>query len=203
MRFLPTAALAASLAVASPALAELDAPSGTYVLDPTHASLHFKVMHAGLSNYTARFTDMDVVVELDSANPENSTVSVTVDPTSIETDYPNPEVKDFDAELRDDPRFFNAGQFPQITFTSTKLTPTGDNTGTVEGDLTMLGVTRPVTMEVTLNGAPAKHPFMDAGALGISAVGTLRRSDFGMTHLIPAIGDEVEFIVEAELIEQK
>lgn len=202
MRFVKAAAVAASLALAAPAAA-LDAPSGTYVLDPNHASLHFKVMHAGLSNYTARFTRMTVVVELDAADPEKSSLRVTVDPTSIETDYPNPEAKDFDAELRDDPRFFNATAFPEITFTSTKMTQTGENSGIVEGDLTLLGVTRPVSMEVTLNGALAKHPFVDAGALGISAVGTLKRSDFGMTALVPAVADSVEFIVEAELIEQK
>lgn len=215
MRLTKVAAVAAVLtfagfAFAGPAAAELanatdplPAPSGTYIMDRNHASLHFKVSHMGLSNYTARFTGMNATLVLDSEKPENSTLVVEVDPLSLRTDFPNPEVKDFDKELTMEPAWLDAGSYPEIVFTSKKMTRTGPNSGTVEGDLTFRGVTKPVTLDVTLNGAMAKHPFVDAGALGISATGTIKRSDFGMANMVPAIGDEVDIIIEAEFIQQK
>ncbi len=177
-------------------LAEL--PAGVYSLDETHASLTWKVSHLGLSNYTARFTNFDADLTLDPAAPENSSLTATIDPMSIETDYPHVEKKDFNKKLATGEDWFNAVAHPQITFKSTALTKTSDTTGTMTGDLTFLGVTKPVTLDVTLNGAMASHPFTNQPALGFSARGSLERSDWGMEAYLPNIGNEVEIIIEAE-----
>jgi len=173
-------------------------PSGLYELDKNHASLIWKVSHLGLSNYTARFTDFDIDIDFNAFEPAASRVRATIDPTSVETDFPEPEKKDFDKELAMKESWFNAEQFPQITFMSTSVEKTGDNTGKVTGDLTFLGVTKPVTLDVVFNKAIGNHPFANKPALGFSATTTIKRSDFGLTTYIPQIGDEVEIIIEAE-----
>lgn len=176
-------------------------PGGLYKLDKTHASLTWKVSHLGLSNYTARFTDFDVDLMYDPLNLENSKVRATIDPTSIETDYKGE--KDFNAQLVNDAGWFNATQFPHITFLSTKVEKTGDNTGKVTGNLTFLGVKKPVTLDVTFNKAIGNHPFANKPALGFSATATLKRSDFGMKQYIPQVGDEVQIQIETEFMYAK
>ena len=117
---------------------------------------------------------------------------------SIETDYPNKEKKDFNKELATSSDWFNAGEYPTITFTSTEIEKTGEATGTMTGTLDFLGVSKPVTLDVTFNDAMAVQPFSQKPALGFSAHGTLTRSDWGMTTYVPNIGDEVEILIEAE-----
>lgn len=175
-------------------------PSGFYKMDPTHASLTWKVNHMGLSNYTARFTKFDIDLMVDTQDITKSQVKATIDPTSIRTDYPNAAEKDFDKKLSQDSGWFNAEQYPEITFSSATIEKTGDNTGTLTGDLTFLGVTKPVTMDVTLNGVLGNHPFANKPAIGFSASGSIKRSDFGMGTYIPTVGDEVSFVIEAEFI---
>lgn len=201
----PEAAPAAAEAVVTPAAAPAagpGVPAGTYVLDKTHASLHWRVSHLGLSRYVARFTDFDATIEFDPANPAASKLTATVNPASLETDFPYPEKTDFDAELRG-AKFFNTAANPSITFTSTKIEVTGAATGTITGDLTFLGVTKSITLDVTLQGAANPKPFLDVAGLGFSAVGAIKRSDFGMTALIPNVGDEVTLLIEAEFNEKK
>lgn len=193
--------------IAIPAHAQMtpyqDMPAGVYELDETHAQLIWQVSHLGLSNYTARFTDFDAQLTFDPKNPENSLLVATVNPTSIETDYPYPEKKDFDKKLIEGEDWFNALKFPEIKFTSTKVKKTGDNTGTITGDLTFLGVTKPMTLDVVFNGAMAQQPFSQKPTLGFSATGTLKRSEWGMATYVPNIGDEVKLIIEAEFSAEK
>lgn len=177
-----------------------DMPAGIYTMDPTHASLHWKVSHVGLSNYTARFDRFESILQLDPQDITKSKVKATIDATSINTGYPFSQEKDFDKKLSESQEWFNTGQFPEITFISRKIEKTGDNTAKMTGDLTFLGVTKPVTLDVTLNAALGNHPFENKSALGFSATGTLKRSDFGMTTYIPQIGDEITFMIEAEYI---
>ncbi len=195
-------AVAAALALTlSPAAAQSkDVTAGTYKMDPAHASLTWKINHLGLSFYTARFTKFDATLDIDPEKPETAKLSVTVDVKSIRTDYPFANRKDFDKELIEDAKFFNAGKFPTITFTSTKVEPTGESTAKVTGDLTLLGVTKPVTLDVTLNGAKI-HPFAKKPAMGFSGTTTIKRSEFGMTHLVGPVGDEVQLLIEAEFIQ--
>jgi polyisoprenoid-binding protein YceI len=175
-------------------------PAGVYKLDETHASLTWKVSHLGLSNYTARFTKMDADILLDPMDLANSKVIATIDPTSIKTDFPHVDKKDFDAQLINDAGWFNTTQFPKITYKSNKIEITGDNTAKMMGRVTFLGVTQPITLDVVFNKALGNHPFKNKPAIGFSATGSLKRSDFGMNTYIPNIGDNVDIIIEAEFI---
>lgn len=215
-RLLTGLALAVSLYLPLPALAgdmpgpiEGPIPAGAYTLDLSHASLIFRVNHLGFSHYTARFKRMEASLDLDPAKPEDAALKVSVDTKSLETDYPFPDKEDFNAKLIG-PEWLDAKTHPVITFTSTTITKTGDNTADVTGDLSLKGVTKPVTLSVTYNGGYAGHPFDPAGArIGFSGHGTLKRSDFGVSYGIPApgttfgVGDDVEIIVEAEFTHAK
>jgi len=181
-------------------------PAGVYDMDPTHASLTWKISHFGLSNYTARFTGLSGTIAFDPEDLSKSMLDVSVDPASVETDYPadfkatHPDspYDTFDQEISEDAAYFNSGEFPQITFKSTDIKTTGANTGTVTGDLTFRGITKPVTLDVTYNGTATFPWAPDAPRMGFSASGSLKRSDFGMDFMIPQLGDEIELLIEAE-----
>ncbi len=180
--------------------------AGTYNLDITHTSLLWRVSHFGLSHYTANFTDISGTLEFNPDDPAATRLSVTIDPASVQTNYrgdyagthPNSPFSSWNEALAQDERWFNAGAHPQITFVSTNIQPTGPATGSVTGDLTFLGTTRPVTLDVRYNGVQQFQWAPDVDVIGFSARGTLNRSDFGMTALAPAIGDEVEIVIETE-----
>ncbi|TXG81987.1 MAG: polyisoprenoid-binding protein [Sphingomonadales bacterium] len=193
-------AVAAFALAAAPAAhgQALDVPSGVYAVDPTHASVTWKVMHLGLAKYTARFTKVDAELTLDAADPTKSKVFVAIDPRSVRTDYPNPEKEDFDKKLGTGTDWLNGDKFPQIVFHSRALERLTATTGKMTGDMTFLGVTKPVTFDVTLNGNFKEHPFTKKAALGFSAKTTIKRSDWGFKTFVPNIADEVEVLVEAE-----
>ena len=180
-----------------------DAPAGAYTLDQAHATLLFRVDHLGFSKYTARFKQFDAQVQFDPTNFAAASVTVTIDPASIETDYPDPATVDFNAQLRS-PQWLDAAQFPQMKFVSRSVEQTGANTMRIHGELTLRGVTRPMTLDATFNGGYAGHPMDPHARIGFSAHGWLRRSEFGMGYGIPepgsmmGVSDEVEVIVEAE-----
>ncbi|MBT4890624.1 MAG: polyisoprenoid-binding protein, partial [Rhodospirillales bacterium] len=122
-------------------------------------------------------------------------VSVTLDVTSINTNNPKR-----DAHLQS-PDFFNAAEFPEITFVSTKLEQTGDNVGKITGDLTMVGVTKSITLDATLMKIGV-HPFNKKEIAGWSASGAINRSDFGITFGLPGISDEVILNLGIEAFKQ-
>jgi polyisoprenoid-binding protein YceI len=198
-------ALLAVPAVAAPNVKPpvVEAPSGNYVIDLTHASIIWKVSHMGLSQYPARFAKFDGTLAFDAAKPENSKLAVNIDPTSIRTEYPNKAEKDFDAELSNGADWFNSAAFPKITFVSKTVTRTGSRTANILGDLTFLGVTKPLILKATYNGSVKKHMFTGQPMLGFSATGKLKRSDFGFSKYIPTIGDEVSLEIEAEFTQPK
>lgn len=190
---------------AQPSALPNDAPAGEYKLDPSHASIVWKVPHMGLSNYTARFAKFDATLHFDPKDPAKNSVDVTIDPTSIRTDYPYNDVKspfgvteNFDKVLATGENWFDATKFPKIAFKSTGVERTGDNSAKVTGDLTLKGVTKPVVMDVTFNGSYAKHPMAPLSVVGFSGVTSIKRSEFGMGYLTPAVGDDIEIIIEAE-----
>lgn len=172
-------------------------PAGTYKIDPTHASLTWKVLHMGMSNYTARFKKVDADITFDPADVTKSKVVATIDPKSIETDYPNKE-PDFNKELAEGDKWFNAAKFPSIKFESTKIEKTGGTTGKIHGNLTFMGVTKPVTLNAEFVGGYEKMPMMNVPAMGFSASTTIKRSEWGMSNYIPMIGDDVKIQIEAE-----
>lgn len=175
-----------------------DLPKGNYVLDLSHASVVWKVSHLGLSNYVARFADFDAAIEFDPNNVEKSVVTATIDPMSIQTAYPNAQEKDFNKTLATDEGWFNAGKFASIDFASTSIEMTGESTAVMQGDLTFLGVTLPVSLDVTFNGAMLRQPFSGKPTMGFSATTTIERSKWGMTKYVPNIGDTVEVMIEGE-----
>ena len=112
-------------------------------------------------------------------------------PVSVDTTVPK-----LDGHLKS-PDFFGVEANPEVTFVATEIKTTGENTGTVTGDLTLLGVTKPITLDVTFNKS-APHPITKRPAVGFSATGTVKRTEFGMNTYAPAIGDEVKLIIEYE-----
>lgn len=165
-------------------------PAGEYVLDPHHASLLVKIPHMGFSNYTMRFDKLDGRFTYDPANWTATQVTITVDPTSINTGQSS-----FDKTIAG-PEYFNAGKYPAITFVSHGVTGQ-DGEGTVSGDLTFHGVTRPVTLDVMFNGVGPG--MLGVGTrLGFSGTAHIKRSDFGVTAVNQFTGDDLELVFETE-----
>ena len=181
------------------AAVEHTAPAGAYTLDKSHASLIVRLGHLGYSQFTARFENWDAALNFDPVEPENSQINVTIDPRSIASDNPPTGFIDI---MRND--FLKAAEFPQITFHSTRVERTGPNTARVTGDLTLLGVTRPVTLDARFNGGYEGMNLDPHARIGLSAHGTFNRADFGMSYGIPpegtnlGVSDAVEVIVETE-----
>ena len=183
--FLLTAA-----ATASPAL------SDPYTIDTGHTHVGFKVSHLGFSDTYGTFNNVAGTFDLDQDNPEKSSVEVDIKTASLDTNH-----EKRDEHLRG-PDFFNVEKFPDMTFKSTKVERTGEKTAKVTGDLTMLGVTKPVTLDTTLLAAGAYPMDKSVTAAGFNATTTIKRSDFGMTTYVPMIGDEVEITISTELRKQ-
>lgn len=190
-------------AAAAPSEGPVDVPAGTYTFDPSHTSILFRVDHLGFSNYTARFKKATAQLQFDPANLAASSVAVVVDAKSLETDYPDPAKVDFNAELLGE-TWLNGAKYPEITFRSTSVEPTGARTMRINGELTLRGVTKPMVLEARFNGGYRGHPMDPNARIGFSATGVLKRSEFGITYGIPAPGtkfgvsDEVNVIVETE-----
>jgi polyisoprenoid-binding protein YceI len=185
------------------AQAPAEAAAGAYFMDPAHTSVNFRVSHMGLSHYTARFTKVSGNLTFDPANPAAQSVTVTIDPTSVQTNYPDPAKLDFDSQIEKE--FLDTAHFPQITFKSTKVEVTGPKTANVTGDLTLHGVTKPVILQATFNGGYKPNAYDPMGArVGFSAKGTFKRSDFGISFGLPApgttmgVGDNVDVAIETE-----
>ena len=182
------------------AAVEHSAPPGEYRLEKSHASLIVRLGHMGYSQFTARFETWDATLVLDVAAPQNSSIHVTIDPHSIASD--NPPAGFIDIMRGAD--FLNATQFPEISFRSTQVERTGPNTARIVGDLTLHGVTRPVTLEARFNGGYEGMALDPNGRVGFSAHGVFNRSAFGMAYGIPpegsnmGVSDAVEVIIETE-----
>lgn len=188
--FLSTLALAALVSV--PALAQqgpntnpAQVESGTYSVDPAHTQILFSVSHMGFTTYYGRFANASGMLDLSSKTPGASQLQVEVptDTVSTTSDKLNGELKGA--------QWFDAQKYPQITFKSVKVARTSQDTAQVTGDLTLHGVTKPVTLAVRFNGAGI-NPLDKKYTVGFRATGTIRRSDFGMTTYVPLIGDQVE-----------
>lgn len=172
-----------------------DVPSGEYALDSSHGYITFTYNHLGFSNPRVGFNSFDTKLKLDSRNPENSTVEVTIDASSIDS-----RVAEFNEHLNGSD-FFDTAAYPTITFKSTRVKATGENTFNVTGDLTILGTTKPITLATTINGA-GEHPMKNVPAIGVSASAKLKRSDWGLDAYVPDVSDEVELSIEAELLSE-
>ena len=192
-------ALILSACATPPAKEVTAALKGNYTLDPTHTRLGWSLSHAGLSNYTARFDTVSGTLDFDSDDPARSMLDIRIDPKSVSTGLP-----DFDDTLATSRNYFDAERFPEIRFVSTNIRQFSDTTGKITGDLTLRGITKPVTLDVIFNGAGKS--FGNPGkTLGFSATGKFNRSDFGMNYLIKlaGIGDEITLRIETEFNEAR
>jgi polyisoprenoid-binding protein YceI len=187
------AAFMLALMAAAPAQAD----TATYAIDPDHTVVAFSVMHAGYAKVWGRFAEVQGSFAYNDETQELSDVSVTIGTASVQTFH---EARD--GHVRSDD-FLAADAHPQITFVADGGTPTSETTGTVTGELTIRGVTNPVTLDVTLNQL-ADYPCCHGKeTLGISASTSILRSDYGSTYALPVfVGDEVEIMLEFEAIRQ-
>lgn len=186
--------LAGLLAAGQFALPAQARAADDFAIDAAHTNILFVIDHLGYSKMFGEFQDFAGDFTFDAEDPAQSKVSITIQSASIDTDH---EARD--EHLRS-PDFFNVEEFPEITFVSTAAEKTGDNSGRITGDLTLLGVTKPVVLDVTFNKM-APHPIPSyEGVLvaGFSARTTIDRTEFGMGYAASAVGNEVELWLEVE-----
>lgn len=172
-----------------------------YTIDPAHVSIGFLVHHIGFADTLGMFREVEGSFMFDEDNPAVKDVVVTVNSSSV---FTNHDARDGHARGGD---FLDADNHPVIKFVGTSTEATGERTGTITGDLTMLGVTQPITFDLTWNKSGV-YPFDPTGqgkppyVIGISASSTVKRSDFGMTYGVEPgwVGDEIELIIEFEAI---
>lgn len=165
--------------------------AGAYRLDPDHGILLWKVDHLGFSTFVGRFDRLDATLDFDPEQPQAAALEVVVDAASVSTHVPS---------LTDDLRgstWFDVEQYPEVRFVSTAIEVTGPTTGTVTGDLTLLGVSQPVTLDVTFNGG-ADSLLTGKYTLGFAASAVIDRTAFGVSTFVPAIGREVTLEIYAE-----
>jgi polyisoprenoid-binding protein YceI len=179
--------------LAVPAFAELQ----EWRLDSAHSAAHFSVRHMMVSNVRGQLGKVSGTLRYDQSDPKTATVEATIDVTGIDT-----RNEKRDAHLKS-PDFFDVAQFPSITFKSTKVEAAGDGKLRVTGDLTLHGVTKPVTLMVEGPTPPIKDA--RGSRIGASATATISRKDFGMTwnRAIETggfvVSDEVAITIDAEL----
>jgi polyisoprenoid-binding protein YceI len=183
--FLLTTAMGATLATAA------QAETMTYVLDPSHSQIVFSYNHLGFSTTTGMFSGFEGSIELDQEDPAASSVSVSFPAKSLITGWPAREAH----FLSED--FFGAEANPLVTFTSTSIEVTDEETGKITGDLTMNGITKSVVLDATLNQL-GDHPMENRPWAGFDATTKLLRSDFDMGQFAPFVGDEVAIDISIE-----
>ena len=165
--------------------------AGAYALDQKHAALLFKADHLGFSKFVGRFESFDASLDFEAANPEAARIDAVIDIASLDI------ANDAFARTLTGPDWFDSGQFPQARFRSTAVTRTGETSGRMTGDLTLHGVTLPVTLEIAFNGG-AQDLIRGDYVVGFSARGVFNRGDFGVDKYDGIVGDEIEIEIEAE-----
>jgi polyisoprenoid-binding protein YceI len=164
----------------------------SYTLDPNHTFPRFEISHFGFSTHHGQFNKSAGKLVLDRAARSGS-VEITVDTASISTGDP-----DLEKHLRSD-EFFNVVKFPAMVYKSKSITFNGDVPATAEGELTLLGVTRPLKLAISRVKC-ALHPMLKKEDCGAEVTGVLKRSDFGMKAYIPLVGDEVTLHIQVEAL---
>jgi polyisoprenoid-binding protein YceI len=166
----------------------------TYKIDPVHSSVLFKVKHLGVSYVQGRFNDISGTVVFDKENAGKGSIDATVKTESVDT-----HVAARDRNLRG-LDFLDVKQFPEMTFKSREVKKSGDDTFEVTGDFTLHGVTKPLTVKLTKIGEG--KGMEDEYRAGGETQFTIKRSDFGMTYMLPGVGDEITVSLSLEGIRQ-
>jgi len=166
------------------------AASATYKIDPAHTYPHFSISHLGFSTMHGRFDKTSGTVTLDRAAKTGS-MDITIDTNSISTGFAKR-----DKDLMS-PDFFNVAEFPTMTYQASSITFKGDTPTSVNGSLTLLGVTRPVKLAIDSFHCGI-FPMNKKEKCGAGASADIKRSDFGMKTFLPGIGDDVKLVFEIE-----
>lgn len=181
------AAFLVPAALALPAFA-----ADTYTVDPSHTYPGFEINHLGFSTMRGTFDASSGKITLDPAARSGS-IEITIDAASIDTGHAKR-----DEHLKGE-EFFNIAKFPALSYKASKLKFNGDKLAGADGELTLLGVTKPVSLAVTsFNCGP--HPMNKKQVCGANATATIKRSEFGMNTYVPAVGDEVRITIEVEAV---
>lgn len=184
-------ALALTLPLAAAAAPE------SYALDPYHTYPHFAVDHFGVSTMWGRFDKSSGKFTIDRA-AKKGTLELTIETASLSTGDNDkgsrPRSRDEHLKSAD---FFNVAEFPRMTFKASAVKFSGDAPSEVTGELTLLGVTKPLTLKIE-RWTCRDHPFSKKPMCGGNASGALKRTDFGMKYAVPAVGDEIRLYVEFE-----
>ena len=178
-----------TLIAASAVSAQQEAP--VYEIDPSHTRVTFFVDHLGFSKMPGFFTDITGTIRFDPNDASQSRIDVRINSNSVNMGHNllNAKLRGVD--------FFNTDKYPTIRFQGTQIEKTGMEDGRLTGNVTMLGITRPVTLEARFV-RKSWNSYMNTETLGFSARGKISRSDFGMTKLLPDVGDEVNLIISVE-----
>lgn len=173
----------------------LHAAPETFTLDKNHTYVLWTIEHLGFSTQAGKWYASGELV-LDKEHPEQSKVNATIDVAHMITGIP-----ELDKHLKSK-LFFDVDHFPKATFVSDKITAKGNNKADVSGMLTLRGISKPVILHVTFNKA-AVNFINNKMTVGFSATASIKRSDFGMTALLPALADNVDLKIEAEAYQDK
>lgn len=169
------------------------AQTSSWTIDPAHSGVEFQIRHLGVSNVHGSLTGLKGTVQLDEKDVTKSSVNATIETSTVSTS------NDARDKHLKSPEFFDVGKFPQMTFKSTSFSNAGGKLR-MTGDLTLDGVTKPVTLDVD-GPAPPQKGMGGKTVSGFSATGTLKRSDynFGAKYGPPMIGDDVKFTIDIEI----
>lgn len=170
--------------------------AGTYATDPGHTLVAWRVNHFGFNDYIGLFGNVEGTLEMDPANPSAASLDVTIPIAGVTTASEGlTEHLTRAGQDGGEPDFFGPSPEP-ARFVSTSVEPTGDTTATITGDLTMNGMTHPVTIEAEFTGAGA-NPMSSTQTIGFEGTTTIQRSQWGVDGFIPMVGDEVELMITA------
>lgn len=167
------------------------AESNVYTIESNHASVVWFANHFGFSNPSGKFTDISGSVTFDEANPGQSLVDVTINTNSLVTGLAK-----FDQHLKSSD-FFDVEKYPTAKFVSKKIKVTGKNKAKIEGQLTLHGVTKSVTLDTKFNRAGI-NPISQLQTVGFSATAVINRSEFGLDYAVPGVSDKVNLTIEIE-----
>jgi polyisoprenoid-binding protein YceI len=196
MKLLIAAAALGAALVAGSAVAQMASQDpttvqpGAYAVEPYHTRVQFSVTHFGFTSYWGDVSGVTGNLTLDPKDASADQISVSIPVSSVSTTNAK-----LDGELRS-PMFLDAASYPTITFVSKSVKRTGPTTATVTGDLTLHGVTKPVTLEAKFN-AGGGNPMTKKYTVGFDARGTINRSDFGVKTFVPMVSDRVDVTISA------
>jgi polyisoprenoid-binding protein YceI len=168
--------------------------AGAYSVEPNHTRVLFAVSHMGFTTWYGEFTNVSGSLTLAPKAVSKSTLDITIPTATISTSNAK-----LDGELKG-PEWLDATQYPTIEFKALHVVKTGKDTAKIIGDLTLHGVTKPVTLNAVFNGAGV-NPLSKQYTVGFNATGEIKRSDFGVKTYVPLIGDEVTLTISAAFVQ--